>query len=126
MKTTHETITSKHEVSISFFEFLSNLDITTLTDLGIKKVKKIRKSRDSKLQRMAAAFRTTLPDGTYKSWSINDLIDACSKQNEPLKEKVVKVYISVLRSNDGRFKMPIIKSKNGDLFTYTPIVSNIE
>lgn len=66
--------------------------------------KKIRKVRDSKLQRMKAAFLTTEEDGSYKQWTVKELMEKCGTT-----ERITHVYISILRSPSDRFVMNIEK-----------------
>lgn len=66
--------------------------------------KKIRKVRDSKLQRMKAAFLTTEEDGSFKQWTVKELMEKCGTT-----ERITHVYISILRSPSDRFVMNIEK-----------------
>jgi hypothetical protein len=78
---------------------------------------KVRKVRDSKLQRMKASFLTKNEDGTFKEWSVKDLMEKCDTT-----ERITHVYISTLRSPTDRFTMNIVKNKETNLFVYVPIV----
>jgi len=81
---------------------------------------KVRKVRDSKLQRMAAAFRVKDANGNYKPWTVKELMETCSKENSELSERIVHVYLSILRNPKDRFVMPITKDKDTGTFVYTP------
>lgn len=76
---------------------------------------KPRKVRDSKLQRMATAFRMTNEDGSPKSWSLEELVN-----HSGVSKRIASVYISILRSPTDRFKMSIAKTSvdNVDRYTY--------
>jgi hypothetical protein len=69
---------------------------------------KVRKVRDSKLQRMAAAFRELVTSGNEKgqphAWSIQELMERCGTS-----ELQTHVYISILRNPKDRFVMNIMK-----------------
>lgn len=81
------------------FSALVAQDTTTKTKVERKaKVKaantepKERKVRDSKLQRMAAAFREQDENGAYKVWTVEQLMEKTGAEFD-----VVKVYLSVLK-----------------------------
>lgn len=66
---------------------------------------KVRKLRDSKLQRMAAAFREVRRDGSPKLFNAAELME----RTDIKKESQVSVYISILRKKTDRFVMDIVK-----------------
>lgn len=74
-----------------------------------------RKVRDSKLQRMAAAFREQDEAGQFKNWTIKELMEKCGTT-----EKITHQYISILRAKNDRFIMDITKNKEAKTFQYTP------
>lgn len=75
-----------------------------------------RKVRDSKLQRMAAAFRE-VQDGTaeHKLWTIKELMEKCGTT-----EKITHQYISILRAQNDRFVMNITKNKEAGTYQFQP------
>jgi uncharacterized beta-barrel protein YwiB (DUF1934 family) len=73
-----------------------------------------RKVRDSKLQRMAAAFREE-KDGVYSQWTIKQLMEKCGTT-----EKITHQYISILRAQNDRFRMNIVKDKEAKTFQFQP------
>lgn len=81
---------------------------------------KIRKVRDSKLQRMAAAFRIKDDAGNYKQWTVKELMEVCGKKDDPMTSDIAKVYISILRAKNDRFVMNIVKDKDTGAFVYSP------
>jgi hypothetical protein len=119
---------AKSAAATKVFALLSKLDTTTLTQLDAEaeKVveekakeiqqqevaaatigpdgKKVRKVRDSKLQRMKSAFLTTNEDGSYKQWTVKELMEKCGTS-----ERITHVYISILRSPSDRFVLNIEK-----------------
>lgn len=68
---------------------------------------KVRKVRDSKLQRMAAAFRELKRDGTPRHFTIAELMAKAGTA-----EPQTHVYISILRNKDDRFVMDIVKTED--------------
>lgn len=75
-----------------------------------------RKVRDSKLQRMAAAFRQQDDaSGAYKQWTIKELMEKCGTT-----EKITHQYISILRAQNDRFRMNIVKDKEAKTFVFQP------
>ncbi len=79
---------------------------------------KPRKVRDSKLQRMAQAFKTQNEDGTYKKWSIEELMTQSG-----VSKKIAGVYISILRSASDRFQMQIEKDVTSGMYSYSPEIA---
>ena len=81
--------------------------------------KKPRKERDSKLQKMKRAFLEKNEDGTYKRWTVKELMERCGTD-----ERITKVYISILRSRSDRFVMDIEKEQASKdvpaIFFYAP------
>jgi len=128
---------AKDKAAERVFAVLSSIDLALLTqfDKQEEKVietkaeevaqqdavngKKPRKERDSKLQRMRRAFWEKNPDGTYKQWSIKELMERCGTT-----ERITHVYISILRSQSDRFVMKIEKLQESKeatpLFVYSP------
>lgn len=132
---------SKAQASAKVWAAIENQDISTMLSLDpvqVEKVKKqakavkkaetmevvvdgkVRKVRDSKLQRMAAAFREQDENGQYKVWTVKELMEKCAKGNEVLTEKITNQYISVLRAQNDRFVMNIVKNKETGTFQYQP------
>ncbi len=79
------------------------------------KATKPRKIRNSKLQRMATAFKLKNDDGTFKKWSIEELMTQSG-----VSKKIAGVYISILRSQSDRFRMSIEKDITSGLYSYSP------
>jgi hypothetical protein len=104
---------------------LEKMDVSQLIKLDADQQKKVvkqakekvatlvdgeRKVRDSKLQRMAAAFREV--DGKKpKVWTVKELMEQCGTS-----EKITHQYISILRAPNDRFVMNIIKDKEAKTF----------
>ncbi len=65
-----------------------------------------KKVRDSKLQRVAAAFREIDKNGAPKQFTIADLMKKCG-----VTKNIAHQYISILRSPSDRFVMKIEKTK---------------
>jgi len=127
---------AKEKAAEKVFGLLSKMDLSLLTqfDKQEEKVveqkseeivqqeamagKKPRKERDSKLQKMRRAFWEKNEDGTYKQWTIKQLMERCGTT-----ERITHVYISILRSQSDRFTMKIDKlqeSKDGPVsFVYS-------
>lgn len=80
----------------------------------------VRKVRDSKLQRMAAAFRETDENGEHKVWTIKELMEKCGKAGQPLTEKIANQYVSILRAQNDRFVMNIVKNKETGTLQFQP------
>jgi hypothetical protein len=74
-----------------------------------------RKVRDSKLQRMAAAFRDMDDAGSFKQWTVKELMERCGTT-----EKITHQYISILRAPNDRFIMNIVKDKEAKTFQFQP------
>lgn len=135
--------TAKTESTVKVFNALSQMPIGTLTQLDASDDSKItaaaetlpagtapaasdkidgpkvRKVRDSKLQRMKAAFLQQDEHGKYKIWTIKELMEVCSKSDDPMSERIAHVYISILRSPTDRFIMNIAKVQaEGEVATY--------
>lgn len=107
---------------------LEAMDVTALVQLDKteqakvdKKSKELaaqpgeRKVRDSKLQRMAAAFREVDGDGSHKLYTIKELMEKCGTT-----EKITHQYISILRAPSDRFVMNIVKDKEAKTFQFQP------
>jgi len=75
---------------------------------------KVRKVRDSKLQRMKAAFLMKEEDGSFKQWTVKELMEKCGTT-----ERITHVYISILRSPTDRFRIGIDKNKETGTFVHT-------
>lgn len=114
------------------FDAMKNTDIASLVQLDKSETAAVEKSattlvdakgrkvRDSKLQRMAAAFRQQDENGAYRIWTIKELMEKCSKEKDPLSERIAHVYISILRAQNDRFVMNIVKNKDTGTFQYQP------
>lgn len=124
---------SKDELASKIFEYLNGLDISEAVQLSENQkkeiseapVKKQRKVGGSKLQRMKAAFMEQNEDGSYKMWTVPELIKKLvgdiEKAEDYKKEyNVVKVYISVLKSEKDRFVMNIVHDKKAGTYIYAP------
>lgn len=106
---------------------LEAMDVTALVQLDKNEQAKVktaaakstgtgeRKVRDSKLQRMAAAFRETDGDGKHKVYTIKQLMEKCGTT-----DKITHQYISILRAPSDRFVMNIVKDKEAGTFQYQP------
>lgn len=110
-------IDAKDDLSILAFETLQETDQSVFLKLDDQAVEaaKPRKVRDSKLQRMAKAFKLQEPDGTYKKWTIEELM----KHSDTTK-RIASVYISILRSTTDRFNMAITKCATNGTYQFTP------
>lgn len=116
---------AKDKAAARVFALLTSLDTGLLTQLDKEEEQKVetqakivaqadaaaaadgkkpRKERDSKLQRMKHAFLTKNEDGSYKPWTVKELMEKCGTT-----ERITKVYISILRSPTDRFVMSIEK-----------------
>jgi len=121
---------AKMENCSKVYSALEGLDISKLVQLDKAESTKVknqaaatgetaqpgeRKVRDSKLQRMAAAFREQDEAGNFKHWTIKELMEKCGTT-----EKITHQYISILRAKNDRFIMDITKNKEAKTFQYTP------
>lgn len=114
---------AKDKAAEKVFAVLATIDLSTLTQLDAQEekivedqskqvasqeaaAKKPRKERDSKLQKMKRAFLEKNEDGTYKRWTIKELMERCGTT-----ERITHVYISILRSRSDRFVMDIDKDQ---------------
>ena len=108
------------------FAALQEMDVTTLTKLDAGNVTKItaaageRKVRDSKLQRVKAAFEKLDKDGNYRHLTIAKIMKECSKADSEVTEKIAHQYISILRAQNDRFIMNIVKDKEAGTYQYQP------
>lgn len=75
----------------------------------------VRKERDSALQRMKRAFLEQNEDGTFKIFSIKELMEKCN-----VTEKIAHQYISILRAQNDRFVMNIVKNAEAKSFQFQP------
>lgn len=124
---------AKDKAAIKVYAALTAIDMSTLVQLDAeveKKIeevsieiekkevaevkfdangKKLRKVRDSKMQRMKAMFLTRNEDGTYKQWTIKELMEGSNTS-----ANTTKVYISTFRSATDRFVMSIEKQPHVD------------
>jgi len=125
--------TSKLQSAEKVFAAMEASDLEKLILLDIKEEEKIvevaaalpeskPKIRDSKLQRMAAAFRQRTESGDYKEWTIKELMEVCSKEKDPLTDGMAHQYISIIRSPSDRFQMPILKNKETKTYKHNPAV----
>lgn len=127
-----ENGTKRTEAAQEVYDLLLQKDIAEMIQLDAEekaqvetqaKVKKSadasqpkeRKVRDSKLQRMAAAFREQDENGHYKLWTIEELEQRCGTTGT-----VTKGYISILRAQNDRFVMPITKFEEVEATENTP------
>jgi hypothetical protein len=109
------------------FDALKAVDVTSLIHLDKAEQKAVveqsakvatpgvRKVRDSKLQRMAGAFRSQDDAGAFKQWSVKELMEKCGTT-----EKITHQYISILRAKNDRFVMDIVKDKALNTFVFAP------
>lgn len=96
---------------------LTAMDVTTLVQLDAGEKGKVetaaktapaqRKTRDSALQKMKRAFLEKTADGTaFVTYTIKELMEKCG-----VTEKIAHQYISILRAQNDRFVMNIVKSQ---------------
>jgi pyruvate/2-oxoacid:ferredoxin oxidoreductase beta subunit len=126
-KTVNKFSVSKAVAAEKTMAALEAMDMTKLVQLDAaetakveKKSKEIvvpgeRKERDSKLQRMKRAFMEQDDAGSFKLYTIKELMEKCGTT-----EKITHQYISILRAASDRFVMNIVKDKDAKTFQYQP------
>lgn len=108
-------IDAKDDLPFLAFKTLQETDQSVflkLDDKGFKEAKP-RKIRDSKLRKMEAAFMIQEPNGEYKKWTIEELMELSDTD-----KRIAGVYISILRSASDRFKMIINKCTTNKTYQF--------
>jgi len=105
---------------------LEAMDVTKLVQLdeteqaklaeAAKKDPAPRKERDSALQKMKRAFLEKTEDGSaFKIYTVKELMEKCN-----VTEKIAHQYISILRAQNDRFVMNLVKDKDAKTFQFQP------